>query len=505
MPARYRGVVMAHAPGYQHDIFISYAHNDNYGLAGAPGWVDVFEESLDNWLRKRRGLSQLRIWRDKRRMDGSTLFDDAIQKAIDTSAVFVSLTSRNYLQSDYCLKELRRFDQFNGRQAGAGPVGDSVRIFNILLNNIPHTQWPAPFQGASGFPMHDARSDDELGDFISPAEHAFEKQMRPIVDALEKLLENLRPPPAVASPAPSDTISIFMADVPESLQDFKDRLIAEAGYHEARILTDVPPPMPAAEHAAAVQSALSEARLAIHLLNDWPGRKVPDQKEITFPRAQLELAFGKSIPQLVWIPTDLDIAAVANADQRQFLESCDTRPRVQGQYEFVRCLQSEFVHLVAERIAGLREESGDASQALSYLIDTHQKDQRYAFRLADYLLDQGAQVDFNHESSDPMVSLVKFENSVHQVKNLILVCGQVGSAWLVGRIKKAFKVITEQFGSEDQLQLENIWLFLAPNSPGQPDLPAFPPLININIIDNRCCEKIDPQVTARLLDAGAAQ
>ena len=35
---------MAHAPGYQHDIFISYAHNDNYGIAGASGWVDVFEE-----------------------------------------------------------------------------------------------------------------------------------------------------------------------------------------------------------------------------------------------------------------------------------------------------------------------------------------------------------------------------------------------------------------------------------------------------------------------------
>jgi hypothetical protein len=44
--------------------------------------------------------------------------------------------------------------------------------------------------------------------------------------------------------------------------------------------------------------------------------------------------------------------------------------------------------------------------------------------------------DFNHESRDPTVSLVKFEQSVKNAKNLILVCGTVGPAWLIGRIKK---------------------------------------------------------------------
>jgi len=34
-------------------IFISYAHNVDYGIAGAAAGVDVFDGSLDNWLRKR--------------------------------------------------------------------------------------------------------------------------------------------------------------------------------------------------------------------------------------------------------------------------------------------------------------------------------------------------------------------------------------------------------------------------------------------------------------------
>lgn len=494
---------MAQSSGYAHDIFISYAHNDNYGIAGRPGWVDVFEEALDNWLRKRRGLRDLHIWRDRRRMQGNTLFDDAIRNAIDTSAIFIALTTRNYLRSDYCLKELRRFGQFHGRHPGGLRVGDNVRLFNILLNNIPHPQWPAEFEGTSGFPMHDARTEDERGDFIAPWEVAFEKQMRPIVDALEQLLEKLTPPPAVTTMPADEPVTLFMADVPEALVDFRDRVMAEAEYRQARILNDIPPPMAAAEHEAAVSQALAHSRLSVHLLNEWPGRKLADRKDLTYPRAQHEIVFKQSASQLVWVPADLDFATIENEAQRLFLESCDTRPRASGQYEFIRCLQSEFVHLVGERIAALQGETRDTDRNLSYLIDTHQKDQRYAFRLADYLLDQGAEVDFNHESSDPTVSLVKFEKSVNQVKNLILVCGQVGPSWLVGRIKKAFKAITEQFGRDDQLGLENIWLFLAPNSPGQPNLPALPSLLNITILDNRGSEKIDPRVTDQLLAAGA--
>jgi hypothetical protein len=494
---------MAQSPEYEHDIFISYAHNDNYGIADRPGWVDVFEVALDNWLRKRRGMKNLRIWRDKRRMDGNTLFDDAIRNAIDTSALFLALTSRNYLLSDYCRRELRRFHQHHGRHPGGLRIGDSSRIFNILLNNIPFRHWPAEFQGTSGFPMHDARLENEIGDFISPRDDTYEKGMRPIVDALENTLGQLTPTPAFESTAPGDRVTLFMADVPEALQDFKDRIIAEAQFRDVLIQSDIPPPMTAAEHEAAVTGALARSRVAVHLLNQWPGRKLQDRKDLTFPREQHEIAFKQSIPQLVWVPSDLNIAAIENDAQRRFLESCETRPRALGQYEFVRCLQSEFVNLVGERIVGLREEVKDETRRLSYLIDTHQKDQRYAFRLADFLLDKGADVDFNHESSDPVVSLIKFEQSVKKVKNLVLVCGQVGPVWLVGRIKKAFKTIFEQFETEEKLRLEHIWLFLAPNSSGKPDLPAFPPLIKINVLDNSRSTEIDPQVTSQLLSGGA--
>jgi len=37
---------MGWLPGYENDIFISYAHDDNRPQFGSNGWIDYFEEHL---------------------------------------------------------------------------------------------------------------------------------------------------------------------------------------------------------------------------------------------------------------------------------------------------------------------------------------------------------------------------------------------------------------------------------------------------------------------------
>jgi hypothetical protein len=440
-------------------------------------------------------------------MHGATLFDDAIRDAVDTSAIFIALTSLNYLRSKYCLKELSRFREHHGRYGSGLRVGNSSRIFTVLLNNIPHKDWPAPFKGTAGFRMHDAKSDDDRGDFISSRDDAFERQLRDIVDAVEGVIETQTTLDADTPKMdnPTDRVRIFLSDVPDSLEDLRERVATEIEHCNGESIADIPPPMDVAGHGDAVRQTLSNSQFSIHLLNQWPGRKIVDRKDITYPREQYDIAFELSLPQLVWVPPDLDLGAVEGDSQRQFLLACENRSRHPGQYEFVRCLPSELLNLVKERVDQFREPHPASGEHLSYLIDTHQKDQRYAFKLADLLLEKGAEVDFNHESRDPSVSLAKFEQSVKQVKNLILICGQVGPAWLIGRIKKAFKTMSEQFEAEDHSSLECIWLFIAPNSHGRPQLPPFPSLLQINVLDNSHSERIEPDIATALLAAGASQ
>ncbi len=125
-------------PGYTYDIFISYTHADNDAPGDNPGWVDTFHDWLESWLVKRRGFSELTIWRDTARMQGNTVFDDAIKNAVNDSALFFALHSRNYLRSAYCQDELSWFHHFNRDRPGGLRVGDHLRIFNILLNNLPY-------------------------------------------------------------------------------------------------------------------------------------------------------------------------------------------------------------------------------------------------------------------------------------------------------------------------------------------------------------------------------
>lgn len=496
---------MAQIPGFKYDIFISYTHNDNHSPTDAPGWVDRFHDALESQLKYRRGFSDLTIWRDKE-LDGNTEFNISIEDKIKHSALFFVLNSRNYPQSDYCRKELQWFHTYHGDRPGGLIVGEHHRIFSILLNNIPHQQWPDELGETSGFAMHDSRSPEKLGDFTSPNDERFQKQLRRIVDSVETTLEGFSKLKLTTEDreAQGHEVRIFVADVADSLQDFRERIIAEVAGCKAQVLEHIPPPMESTHHAESVEKALAQAGLSIHLFDQWPGRKILDQKTTTYPRMQWEIALKSAERKLAWVPADLRLTDGQDDAQRDFLDNLANGDRSSGQYEFVRTAQTDFLNVIRDIIAQLQLPTGNGGSKRSVLVDTHQKDQLYAFELAGFLAKNDVEVDFNQESHDPNLSLTKFEHSIRQVQNLIILAGKVDHTWLKGRIKKAFKIVSEQFEAEDTFALENIWIFLAPASGGNVELPQFPPLIKINVLDNSHAETIDPQVISPLLQQANA-
>ncbi|MDQ1352390.1 MAG: hypothetical protein QG657_2696 [Acidobacteriota bacterium] len=175
-------------PKFEIDIFISYCHYDNAAPPDEKGRVDRFHERLESLLVTRFGHKKVSIWRDKK-LHGSTFFDKRIQEQIHKSALFFALLSSNYLNSDYCLKELEWFHQEAEKSRCGLSINNESRIFNVLLRNIPHSQWPEKLQGTSGFSMHDQNEDSgNLGDFLDYHDPQYNKKLRPIVDAVEKIL-----------------------------------------------------------------------------------------------------------------------------------------------------------------------------------------------------------------------------------------------------------------------------------------------------------------------------
>ncbi len=493
---------MSNEPGYQYDIFISYCHSDNKSIGDKPGWIDSFHKSLENWLKGRRRLLDLKIWRDEKRMSGNTAFNDAIKEAVSKSTLFFALHSRNYPLSDYCQKELNWFHEYNSKRPGGLSIGNDLKIFNILLNNIPHKQWSDALGHTIGFPMHDAKPDGDLGDFISPSDVQFEKQMRPIVDAAEKILKKIKPESVVRPAPPENTqkVQVFVADTADTLQKFRDRIIEEVKGKNAQVLDEIPPPMESYNHAEKVKETLLHAQLSIHLLDQWPGRKILDNKETSYPKEQLQIALNRKPLKLIWVPGNLNISSIEDDNQKEFLDTIANGERKTAQYEFVRGQINDFLTTISQNIDDLKTPSPNGTAPMTFLIDTHQKDQRYAFELAKFLADRDINVGFNQEFHDPSISLAEFENSVKKAKNLIIVFGKVNKKWLEARIMKVLNMISKQF--EGSLNLEHIWVYLTPSSGGSPNLPQLSPLIKISILDNSKNDTFDPGLINNLLNTG---
>lgn len=491
---------MAYTTGFDHDVFISFSHQDNLAPEGAKGWVAQFREHLEIWLR-RRGLHDLDIWWDKEQLRGNTDFDARIEKVLGSTALLVVLHSRNYRQSDYCRRELDWFCAHAGQHPLGLNVGDRRRILNVLINNIPHQEWTAsdhwtkPLSGTTGIPLHDADKVDDFGDPVPPEQ--FERALKPIVTAAVETLDACLQPAAPSSkPADGTRPTVFLADVADTQRNYRKRLIKEIG-DRARVLDAIPPPLGRDAHDQAIASALEQADLTIHLLDQWPGREIEDDDATTYPRHQADLAAESPTSSLIWVPETLLAEDFEDEGQKLWLGNLEQASRTRRGYQFVRAGREPFVTQVLDSLDGINAQRAAAEVGPPHiLIDTHRKDQQYAYALAAGLAQRipDLELDFTKDA-DGADGWRQFEDTVARAHDLVVLFGQVAPDWVKSRVERAYKVA---FGCEAPI-LENIWVLLLPNCPG---MPALPHLIRVEVLDNRGSTDIVPDNLLRLLPVG---
>jgi TIR domain len=93
---------MAYVPGFDHDLFLSYSHNDS------PEWIRALEESLRQQLRERLG-HHVDIWQDKNNIRFGQHWSDEIHNGICGSAAFLVVLSPGYRNSDWWARERKIF------------------------------------------------------------------------------------------------------------------------------------------------------------------------------------------------------------------------------------------------------------------------------------------------------------------------------------------------------------------------------------------------------------
>jgi len=519
-------------PGYDYDIFISYAHVDNIAYPGqAAGWIQQFYTNLDIMMAKRFGrLGAIKIWWDTRKLDGSILFDQSIQEGIQKSAIMICLNSPGYLQSSYCQQELDLFYHKAQAEKTGLKVGDRLRILNVLLNNIPFKQWPHELNGVSGFPFYAAKGPEDFGDPLDTLSNDFRTQMQNVRDAVWNLLSDFSlsqsPLPATAilvpdvaagaaapsASAPSISISptgtltgtapvatpaftVFVGEVADTLRPARKRIVTEIEKQGFTVVTGIPPPDEALAHESAAQGAIQQSQLSVHLFDQYAGREISGDDTLCYPQKQAELALETERPKMIWVPDDIDIAGVEDPTYKGFLQQLESGHAKGGTYEFVRGSKSAVAQQIidyANQLQIKRQQKPAETGKLSVLVDTHFSDQLYALDLSKALLENQIQPFVNPQEDDPRKNINLLADRISQVKKLIFLYGTVSKEWILERMSAAVQLIIN-----NDFPIDQFFVYLAPPHKEATDLSLKQKCLRINIFDSSNNSALDAAALQR--------
>lgn len=482
---------MALVPGFDHDVFISYARVDNRPLPGQQeGWVDLFHKNLNIMLAQRFGRADMvKIWWDERMLDGSTVFDDSIAKAIDRSAVLLCLYSHGYAASDYCKQELSQFSQKCMAEPMGQQVGGRRRVVNAMLSNLAHQQWPEGLRGTTGFKFHDATTPDDPGDPLDPTVIDFREQLRDLRDAVWYILSDMSKGTAPASapakdprPNDKDTFTIYLGEVADTLRTPRKRIISDLEKKGFRVLAGVPPPDEVAAHEKATMDAVENADLTVHLLDGYPGRDIVGAPDLWYPQRQAEIALASDRPQMIWLPDEVDLANIEDVPYRLFLENLENGKASSKSVEFVRGKQSAIVQGILDMSAQIKAEQAaqrSISKQLSVLVDTHYNDQLHALELSRSLIENRIQPFINPQDDDPRKNMSILGDRLSQIQKLIFLYGSVSKDWLLERINVALQLIIN-----NKYPIDDLYVYMAPPFKDRNDIEVAQRFLRLNVVDS---------------------
>jgi|JI10StandDraft_1071094.scaffolds.fasta_scaffold338158_1 hypothetical protein len=493
---------MAYIPGYTYDIFISYAHLDNEKMPGQmDGWIELFYKSLNLKLAQRIGkMDAVKIWWDSKKLDGSKLFDNSIEDGIRNSAIMISLVSPGYLQSEYCRKEMDLFCSKSTAEKTGLSVGDNSRIIKVLLNNIPHTQLPEQFGRATGFPFYLAEDNDDFGDPLNASHPSYAEQLKALRDSLVKMFELFPKQPNVSeaeiinvltdSDSKEDKFTLFFGEVSDSLRSTRKRSITELENTGYTILTGVPPPEESTAHDKKITEVLKKADLAVHLLDQFPGRDI-EGTDTWFPKRQAELSLELAPAKMLWVPAELDLEEVEEETYKSFLSKIESGNSSEKTFEYVKGNKSEISKQILDYANAIKQSRvrAESDQKISVLLDTHFSDQQYAFSLGQAIFQNNMQPYINPQEDDPRKNMNLLADRISQVNKLVFLYGSVSREWVLERMSAALQlIVTHNFPIDD------FYVYLAPPNKPNDDIKLNQRFLKINVLNNSAQNTVNAEL-----------
>lgn len=280
---------MAYLPNYKADVFISYAHQDNFA------WIEGFKRELEKALSwKLRADTKPEVFLDTESLRAGRVFDKEIAECLEATAFFLAVVSKRYNTSTYSRhQELGHFLKHNPPE-----LGRTIQVHVDLSAELPLEKALAvAFTSTT--------------QLFNPGSEEFRQSLvkvyEPIVDILDKLHAKSK--------------LVFLAWPEEaSLQEERKNLESEIVGRGLRVYPNV-----VAEYESRIRlrKALEESSASVHFMGPQQDDFATDQLHaavqlgkpaIVASSVQAEMRRGPvGSPDPIWLGQGNPTIAIANA------------------------------------------------------------------------------------------------------------------------------------------------------------------------------------------------
>ena len=438
----------AFVPGFDHDVFVSYAHVDNVSLSEnrEEGWVYTLKDHLKKLLSQKLGRTEWGdIWIDLR-LPGDEPFPTKISNAVQSSATLLVVLSGGYLESDWCRQERELF-----LKAAAREAGEKGRIFIVRLTDLKHDLWPKPFQGRLGYEFF-AKTREEVpartlgwphADPKNETDRPYFQRLDDLSGALEKRLQvmkravedNLGKPPhaggrtvkQTAAPADRHPVNIFLAETTPDLSSFRDKISRHLEQEEIGVLPDAFYDRAPTAFKTAMETDLEHSVLFVQILGPYMTPKAPGLPA-GYEGLQLDLARKSDKPILRWHDPDLDHSMARNPELLKG-EDVMVMPFEDFKGEVVSRVRRLALHQDRQEVI-----PGDALT----LIRADSRDIDAANRITEVL--KKHQIGFDIVEDDKEFADLAGDEQ-YRAHALMVVYGQCGRSWTKGQLRNCRRIM----------------------------------------------------------------
>ena len=386
---------MSSASPFTDDVFISYRHLDNELLdEQGKGWIDNFHERFESVLGEAMGYEPS-IWRDPR-LPGNVYFADVLEERIRNTAVVISILSPGYLQSEWCMGELREFCRLADNTGGL-LAGDKMRIFKVVKTHIDREQHPLEFQKQLGYEFYELDKTtkrpvafgQELG---RHRDQRYWSKLDDLAWDVKQVLSIINPrakTPPKGSVFSRALAAVYLAQTTRDLSEARDQIKRELQNRGYDILPERELPLISPSYEEAVRECVARAKLSVHLIGGSYGIVPEGAGSRSIVRLQNEIAAERSrdetFSRLLWMPVGL---TPQEAVQAQFIEHLRTDATTQKGAELLQTPLEELKNVIQLRLTSnghkSKDESSPDTPAKIYLI-FDKRDLEDIVPLNDYL------------------------------------------------------------------------------------------------------------------------